>query len=296
MKCIWHSFLIFALTCFSGCNPTPDEIIVCGDDTVIIIDDTASDSTDVKINWGWKVSEASYIPADYQKLMIPTDECKPVDGNSKILITSSGGGVVLVDRETKKTLFYARVPMAHSAEMLPGNRIVVVLSTADGGNSIELYNAGEPERVLFSDSLYSGHGVVWMEKMQRLLALGFDELRSYSLHDWKSDKPELELEKTWKLPDESGHDLSLVSDNTLLITTHHNVWLFDAEKENFSPFSMLEGTENVKSVNFNESTGRLLFTKAEISWWTHNLYFKNPDKTITLPDMNIYKARFIRNK
>ena len=126
MKCIWHSVLFFVLASFSGCNPAPDEIIFCGDDTVIIIDDKASDSTDVKLNWSWKVSEVSDLPADYQKLMIPTDECKPVDGNSKILITSSGGGVVLVDRETKKTLFYARVPMAHSAEMLPGDRKSVV--------------------------------------------------------------------------------------------------------------------------------------------------------------------------
>jgi hypothetical protein len=295
MKHLWHSVIVLALLASSGCKSSSDETVVCGDDMVLIIDNKASDSTDVKVNWSWKVSEASDLPADYQKLMIPTDECKPVNGGRSILITSSGGGAVLVDRDTKKTLFYARVPMAHSAEMMPGNRIVVALSTAEGGNSIELYNAGEPERILFRDSLYSGHGVVWMEKMRKLLALGFDELRSYSLQDWDTDKPELKLEKTWKLPDESGHDLVFVNDNTLLITTHHNVWLFDTKKENFRPFSMLDGTDNVKSVNYNEQTGELIYTKAEESWWTHNIYFRDPDKIVTLPDLKIYKVRKIRN-
>lgn len=295
MRYLWYLLFISAVAVPAGCANKADEIVLCGDDMVLIIDNKASDSTDIKVNWSWKVSEAQDLHVDYHKLMVPTDECKPVDCNSNILITSSGGGVVLVNRETKKTLFYARVPMAHSAEMLPGNRIVVALSTAEGGNSIELYNACEPEHLLFRDSLYSGHGVVWMRKIQRLYALGFDELRSYSLQDWESDKPVLKLEKIWKLPDESGHDLSPVNDQTLLVTTHHNVWLFDMENEKFTPFSMLAGTENVKSVNYNERTGELLYTKAEISWWTHNIYLRNPDKTIVLPYLKIYKVREIRN-
>lgn len=295
MKYPRYLLFISILAVHAGCTYKADEIVLCGDDRVLIIDSKASDSTDIKVNWSWEVCEAKDLHLNYHKLMVPIDECKPVDCNSKILITSSGGGVVLVNRETKKTLFYARVPMAHSAEMLPGNRIVVALSTAEGGNRIELYNACEPERPLFSDSLYSGHGVVWMRKTQRLYALGFDELRSYSLQDWESDKPVLKLENTWELPDESGHDLSPVNDQILLVTTHHNVWLFDLEKEEFTPFSMLAGTENVKSVNYNERTGELLYTKAEISWWTHNIYFRNPDKTIVLPCLKIYKVREIRN-
>ena len=159
--------------------------------------------------------------------MIPTDECKPVDGNSKILITSSGGGVVLADRETKKTLFYAYAPMAHSAELLPGNRIVVALSTAEGGNSIELYDIGKPEKVMFKDSLYSGHGVVWMPELKRLFALGYDELRSYSLKGWDTEKPELLLTEMYKLPEDGGHDLSKVTESKLILSTHDGVWMFN---------------------------------------------------------------------
>lgn len=276
-----------------SCSSLKQEIIVCGDDKVLIIDKGSSDSTNITVNWIWKVSEACDLPDVYQKYMIPVDECKSVDGNSKILITSSGGGAVLVDRKSRKTLFHAHVPNAHSAEMLPGNRIVVALSVAEGGNRIELYDADESGKPVFSDSIYSGHGVVWMNKKKRLFALGYNELRSYSLRDWNSDNPVLKLEESWKLPDESGHDLSPVNDNTLLLSTHHNVWVFDIENETITPFELLEGTQNVKSVNYCDKTGEVVFTKAEINWWTHNIYFMNPDKTITLPDINIYKVRVV---
>lgn len=287
---------LFILTVFfssAGCTNTIDEIVVCGDDQVIIIDKNASDSTDVKVTWRWRVSKTKDLPATYQNYMIPTDECKPVDDNSKILITSSGGGAVLVERATKKTLFYAHVPNAHSAELLPNNRIVVALSTAEGGNCIQLFNISKPDEVIFKDSLYSGHGVVWMKGSKRLFALGYDELRSYSLRDWDSEKPGLTLEHTWLLPDNSGHNLSAVSEKSLVISTHRSVWIFDTQSEQFKPFDLLEGVENVKSVNYNPETGELVYTMGEISWWTHNIYCKNPDKTISLPDLNLYKARVI---
>jgi hypothetical protein len=287
--------IFFATFCLllTGCSGKSKEIIVCGDDQVLIIDRAKSDSTSVVVTWRWIVSEAEDLPAAYQKYMIPTDDCKPVDNNTKILITSSGGGAILVDRATKKTLFYAYVPNAHSAELLPNDRIVVALSTAERGNSIQLFNISKPEEVIFSDSLYSGHGVVWMAEMKRLFALGYDELRSYSLVNWDSDKPELKLDKMWKLPDESGHDLSRVTDKSLVLSTHHSAWIFDISSGQFSPFEMLRDVENLKSVNYNLSSDELIYTKGEISWWTHNVYCKNPDKTITLPDVNLYKARVI---
>jgi hypothetical protein len=286
-------FLLLALFA-SACSHKSPEIVVCGDGKVLIIDKSKSDSVNLAVNWQWKVSDAADLPAEYQKYLVPTDECKPVDYNSKILITSSGGGVVLIDRHTKKPVFHAHVPNAHSAELLPGNRIVVALSTAVGGNSIQLFNISEPDEVVFKDSLYSGHGVVWLDDIKRLFALGYSELRSYSLKNWDSEKPVLKLEKIWKLPDESGHDLSYVTDNSLALSTHRNVWIFDVKSGRFSPFKLLEGVENVKSVNYNPKTGELVYTKGEISWWTHNVYIKNPAKTITIPDLNIYKARVIK--
>jgi hypothetical protein len=108
-----------------GCGRKPEEIIICGDDQVIIIDSEASEGENVKTLWSWKISEVTDLPEKYQKILRPTHECKPV-GREQVLITSSGGGVVLVDRATKKSLFWAHSPMAHSAEMLPNDRVVAM--------------------------------------------------------------------------------------------------------------------------------------------------------------------------
>jgi hypothetical protein len=276
----------------SSFDTRTSEIILCGDDKVLVLDSKASDRENVKVLWSWKVSDARDIPGEYQKLLVPTDECKPVDGNRKILITSSGGGVVLVDRKTKKSLFYAHSPMAHSAEMLPGNRVVIALSTHVLGNRIEVYDLDKSEKVIFKDSLYSGHGVVWNDKIKSLFALGFNELRRYSLQSWNTDKPSLKLEQKWKLPDDGGHDLVLISDKRLILTTTKSVWNFSIPDGKFTTFDMLsQAGGNIKSVNYNESGNSLTYTKGEISWWTHNIYIKNPDKTIIIPDINVYKVR-----
>jgi len=285
--------VFFIFSCMLvGCGETHREIIACGDDKILIFDEQASNGTDVKITWKWQVSEAAtQLPEIYQKHLIPLDECKPVDGGKNLLVTSSGGGVVLIERATKKCLFYAFAPMAHSADVLPDGRIVVALSTDPGGNSIELYDSNRPEKVVFRDSLYSGHGVVWNARRQRLYALGFDELRAYSLVNWKTASPSLKLEGKWTIPGISGHDLSPVSDDELLVSEHDGVHLFDIRSEQFAPFEPLKSAENIKSVNYDKKSGKLVYTQAEEDWWTFNIYFQNPDKTIHLPDVRLYKVR-----
>lgn len=288
-------WIIFTFLVLSACGYTDKtaEIIACGDDQVIIFEHNRTSDNTVNVVWRWNVTEAIDLPPEYQKYMVPTDECKPVDGN-RILITSSGGGVALVDRESKKCIFYTYSPMAHSAELLPGNRIAVALSTDPEGNSIELYDINKSEKVIFKDSLFSGHGVVWMESVDRLFALGYDELRSYSLENWDSENPGMKLTEKWTLPDNGGHDLAFVSDSSLILTTSNTVWKFNVVNEHFTPFELLLDESNVKSVNYNEETGELIYTKGEINWWTHNIYCKNPDKVYNIPDINLYKVRVIK--
>lgn len=126
-----YYWALFVFILLSACgNGKANEIIVCGDDQALIIDVDKSEGKNVHVTWAWQVSDvAKILPPEYQKYMIPLDECKPVDGGSKILLTSSGGGVLLLDRESKKSLFYAHVPMAHSADLLPDGRVAVALST-----------------------------------------------------------------------------------------------------------------------------------------------------------------------
>lgn len=292
MKQIFYSLAILLMGVASCSSPKEKQIIACGDDKAVIIDVEQSTEDSTHIVWRWKVSDAaSQLPPEYQKLMVPLDECKPVNGGKEILLTSSGGGALLLDKETKQCRFYAHVPMAHSIEMLPGRRIAIALSTHPQGNSLELYDADKPAEVLFRDSLYSGHGVVWMEKSQRLYALGFDELRAYTLEQWETDAPLLKLEKTWKLPIDNGHDLVRLSDYELGFSGYEDVYKFDLANETFTLFQPMQGKKDIKSFNYDAETGYLVYTQAEIDWWTHHIYIEHPMKVLTFENINLYKVR-----
>lgn len=269
------------------------EIIIGGDDQVMILDFENSVDSVKNIKWQIKTSEIISLPDSISKHLKTVDDHKSVDNNSKILICSSGGATVMVDRATKESLFYAITPNAHSIEYLPNNRIVVALSTAKNGNSIKLYDADKSNIVLFKDSLYSGHGVTWLEKRELLYALGNDELRAYSLLDWNTERPSLKLENMWKLPEAGGHDLFASSDNQLIISTSNAVWKFKLNSNVFEPFEPIANVPNVKSIYYNEKTEHLIYTKGEISWWTHNIYSLNPTKVIKVPEIDVYKIRLI---
>lgn len=287
--------IIVTLLC-AGCTSVKKNwIAVCGDGSVRIIDMSQSDSTSIKEVWRWDKDDPQVnLPKGYDMLMRNLDECKFVDNNTKMLLTASGDGMMLLDIETKDILCYAHVPMAHSADLLPNNRIAVALSIHNKGNALEIYDIDTPEKVVFRDTLYSGHGVVWNEKRQRLYALGYKELKEYELVDWNTDQPSLRQVKMWEIPMESGHDLSPVDDNRMLVSAHEGVMWFDIDKEEFSPFEPLSNVENVKSVNYDPETQRLIYTKAEINWWTHHIYQENPDKVIKMDSLKVYKVRVMK--
>lgn len=285
--------MMFAAIMSQGCKRAKpiEKIVACGDRTVLIVR-INPDTQQGETIWQWDSPDAKdQLPAEYQNRLRSLDDCKVVNEGKQLLITSSSDAAVLLDIATKTPLFYAHVPMAHSAEMLPGNRIVVALSTHPQGNSIEVYDADKSEQALFRDSLYSGHGVVWMDKLQRLYALGFDELRAYTLKNWDTTSPELELRQTWDLPTEGGHELSFVSDHELLVTDHQGIYIFNTDTQQFSPFTLLEGIKNIKSANYYPATNQVVYTKAEISWWTHHLYSMNPEWTFTNDSIKLYKVR-----
>ncbi|ANH83215.1 hypothetical protein A8C56_21545 [Niabella ginsenosidivorans] len=264
--------------------------VVCGDDKAMIIDPSKTVNGAPGIVWQWENSEAKILPPIYQKLLRPLDDCKPVDDGKMLLLTSSGGATLLVDVATKAVRFYARTPMAHSAALLPGGYIAVANSTHPGGNSIEIYHRDHPEKVICKDSLYSGHGVLWNKKRKLLYVLGFDELRAYNLHI-RGEDARLVKVKTWKLPAPGGHDLSGVDEDQLLVSAHGHVWDFRINEGRFTPFQLLAEIPDVKSVNYNSTTKQLVYTKAEESWWTFNIYSRNPDKKLHIPGTKLYKVR-----
>lgn len=270
-----------------------DKVVVCGDSTLYIVDVEKSDGGTPSIVWQWHINDAAdQLPEDFPGRNRSLDDCKPVNGGSQILVTSSSSSTILLDIATRKCLFYARTPMAHSAEMLPGDRIIVANSTHPQGNDLSLYDIANSDVRIWRDSLYSGHGVVWSRKYKSLFALGYKELRRYTLQDWDSAEPSLKLEQTWALPGVSGHELSPCGKDKLLVSVHEGVFEFDIKTGEFSPFTMLDGIENVKSANYDPKSGHLIYTKAETSWWTDHVYFENPALTLNFdPGYKMYKVR-----
>ncbi|MBQ9889274.1 MAG: hypothetical protein IJM41_08535 [Bacteroidales bacterium] len=280
-------------------------VVACGDEDLYIVDAANSVGETPDVIWHWNVFDTyGQVPDKVRGWIKVLDDCKPVNGGKQLLLTSSAGGTMLLDIATRKCLFYARTPMAHSADMLPGGRIAVANSTNPKGNSLEIYDSRVSDVCIWKDTLYSGHGVVWSEKYARLFVLGYKELRMYSLKDWESDKPSLVREKVWELPGNSGHDLNKAGENALTVTNHDGVYLFDITSGKFKPMPGMKGKKNVKSFNYDTASGRVAYTIGETSWWTNHIYLKGfpksfgvsrgGDKALAFdPAFRLYKVRVL---
>lgn len=213
---------VFLITLFACTSKSPDLITVCGFDEVFIADI----STDVPQKvWSWKGEESEGMPSYMRNKFLTTDECKTFNKGKNILITSSGGGVAYVERESGNTLFYASVPNAHSAEILPGNLLATAASYSSEGNRVSIFSLESSDLVLSSDSLFGAHGLFWDNKSDLLWALGTNELRSYSLNSDNSTVS-LRLEYSVVLPENDGHDLIQgLKSKKLLLSTASSVWI-----------------------------------------------------------------------
>lgn len=279
----------------------PMQLIVCGWDEVYVwtLDD-AHESHPRKI-WSWRAHQRPDLPPTFWERFRTTDECKPVDQGRRILITSSGGAAVLVDRETDQVLFYAHAPNAHSAELLPLDRLVVACShAADGtGDRLLLFDVATSDQPCGSAALPWAHGVVWDARRRKLYALGQEDLRIYELEAWSSAKPGLKLMATlrWPVsrtdPHECGHDLYPVPGTDLLsVTSNGGTWLFDRTTEVFQPHPVLGSHALLKSLCHHPG-GAVVYVQAEGQhWWAERIHLCNPDRVLYVPGEHFYKARW----
>jgi hypothetical protein len=285
-----RKFVAVVLVC-SGCattpnGPPPSDLILCGGDEVFILD-LRSDVP--KKIWSWRAAECPELPQPFRGKFGSTDDCKPVDGGRKILISSSDGAVALVDRESGKVLFHAAVPNAHSAEILPGNRVVAASSVHEDGNRLILYDLSTPAAPLASDELHGARGVVWDGERKLLWALGEFELRAYRI---EADRFVSTFARP--LPNPDGHDLRPVpGTSALLVTTGQHVWLFDRNGLTFRLHARIGDLQKVKSVDLDPQSGALAFVQGETSWWAERVKFLSLDRTVELSGARLYKARWL---
>ncbi len=279
---------------FTSCNMTgpgkrKNWVLVCGDSKVYVVNPALSGDTLPEVIWSWDAHQAEDLPLSFRtKKFNSTDDCKAVNGGEWIMVSSSSGAVAVVTFKEKKVLFYTDVPNAHSVELLPGNKIVAAASVTGNGNKLMLFEMSTPPVILYEDSLYSAHGVVWDEKRESLFALGYDVLREYKLADGDS----LAMIKEYKIPGISGHDLQLSPEgDKLFVTEHLGAWEFNLLTRQFGKIEGFPDAENIKSINQNKA-GRYVYTVPEESWWTYHVSFFNPAGKLSFPQMHVYKARW----
>jgi hypothetical protein len=288
---------LLALVVASASVPaaSDDALLLCGFDEVIAVSPQALAAGKLEKLWRWKAVGRGDMPAEAARRFGTTDDCKPIRGGRQILITSSGGGCALVDFPSGEVKWFAIVENAHSIELLPGDRVVVAGSTGANGNRLVLFDIARSNAPVWHTSLHSAHGVVWDEPRQALWALGFDELRRYSLAEWDSDSPSLKLEQTYALPDDGGHDLQAVPGSAdLVVTTHATVSLFDRDTGAFRPHPALQGRKHVKSLAIHPKSGETYFVQADSpEWWSRSLRSLDPPGTFPVEGERLYKARWL---
>jgi len=272
------------------------ELILCGWDEVFILDMAEQQDDVPKKTWSWRAKDRSELPEHMRSKFNTTDECKPFAGGEKLLITSSGDGVAVVDRESGAVSFYATVPNAHSAEILPGNRVAVAASHKDDakGDRLIVFDLDEPEKELCSYELTWGHGVVWDEERGLLWALATREIKLFALEAWDTDKPPLVRKAIIELPEGGGHDMYPIPGTSLLsVTTGRHCWLFDRDKRNFKLHPDLADERGVKSISVNPSTGQLAYVQGEGGhWWSERVHFLHPEHVLHFSGEHFYKVRW----
>lgn len=276
------------------------QVVTCGRERVHIVDlNTRGNDGAPRILYTWKAAGRADLPAEFQGLFRATDECKPFDGGRRILITASTGGVVLVDREQDRVLFYGRAVNAHSADLLPNGRVAVAASRdpkGGRGDALILFDVAQSDRELWRGELPSGHGVVWDEERQVVWALADREIHQYVRVEWQSAAPRLAEKARFPLPESGGHELSVVPGTPLLaVSTATRCWVFDRDSKAVTPHPSLGDRSSIKCISQHPVTGQIACVQADRpNWWSERIQFLDPAGSLSFGGEQFYKVRWVR--
>ncbi|TQL69045.1 hypothetical protein FB381_2946 [Nocardioides albertanoniae] len=284
----------------------PYDIVVTdqASDQIIVLDDDAAGWTRRSQKWHWKPTAAQGFSDLTDNWGLP-DEAKlrHHDGHRYLLTTDSYGLAAVVPYPSGKGSYWAadvgRADNAHSIELLPSGNVAVTAST---GGWVRIYTASQGRR---SDAyvqlpLAGAHGVVWDPATQLLWTLGDHEVVGLRVGGTQAE-PTLTRRITHQLPSDWGHDLQLVPHrpDRLWVTTGTRVYQMSKLTGRFHsdyPGAETVDTEGIKSVTTNPHTGQILTTKTEpgnpCTWCTSTVRMHLPADSRTLPDGEIYKARW----
>jgi hypothetical protein len=274
------------------------KLITCGDDDVRILDAATGET-----HWSLAVQDSPDLSEDERAWVgwysSKTDECKPLDGGERILVTSVSGLVCVVTPETGRLIQLAWVPGAHSAEQITEHLFAAAVSLHPSvppgapeleANCIALFDIRRPGEELWRDECRSAHGVVWERQTETLWTLGLEDIRSYVLG---ADASSMDRTGTYPLPDPNGHDLAPVPDERALqVSTGKHVFRFDMETGTFEKHPSLGDCPSVKSISVHPETGEVAYVPADAGKVKSDT-IRFVGKTHTIARAGAYKARWL---
>ena len=259
---------------------------------VLVMDVDGDWSKPESILWKWNPEGDPNIPADRLKRFNHIDETKVVNGGKQILVTSSTGGMALVDVATKQSVFTGYPGgSTHSADLLPDGTIITASST---GNFLMVFTRKDGEKTAhktFKLTFADAHGVVWDKLLGLVWAVG-KEAVICCRYNFDYENPQLTIVESFPLKPNPywGHDLILLEKERKLLMTGRNMLEFDTMTGQYKLFLK---RKSVKSISIHPETGEQLVQIPKENYWNDTVTLLNGDRKWTLPgNAKIYKARW----
>ena len=259
---------------------------------VLVMDVDGDWSKPESILWKWNPEGDPNIPPDRLKRFNHIDETKVVNGGKQILVTSSTGGMALVDVETKQSVFTGYPGgSTHSADLLPDGTIITASST---GNFLMVFTRKDGEKTAhktFKLTFADAHGVVWDKLLGLVWAVG-KEAVICCRYNFDVENPQLTIVESFPLKPNPfwGHDLILLEKERKLLMTGRTMLEFDTMTGQFKQFLK---RKSVKSISIHPETGAQIVQIPKENYWSDTIIELNGDRKWTLPgNAKIYKARW----
>ena len=296
MKCgIKQLALLLLLSMISLYGKDLRNQILCSNQAtrdVLVMDVDGDWSKPESILWKWNPEGDPNIPADRLKRFNHIDETKVVNGGKQILVTSSTGGMALVDVATKQSVFTGYPGgSTHSADLLPDGTIITASST---GNFLMVFTRKDGEKTAhktFKLTFADAHGVVWDKLLSLVWAVG-KEAVICCRYNFDYENPQLTIVESFPLKPNPywGHDLILLEKERKLLMTGRNMLEFDTMTGQYKLFMK---RKSVKSISIHPETGEQLVQIPKENYWNDTVTLLNGDRKWTLPgNAKIYKARW----
>ena len=296
MKCgIKQLALLLLLSMISLYGKDLRNQILCSNQAtrdVLVMDVDGDWSKPESILWKWNPEGDPNIPADRLKRFNHIDETKVVNGGKQILVTSSTGGMALVDVATKQSVFTGYPGgSTHSADLLPDGTIITASST---GNFLMVFTRKDGEKTAhktFKLTFADAHGVVWDKLLGLVWAVG-KEAVICCRYNFDVENPQLTIVESFPLKPNPywGHDLILLEKERKLLMTGRNMLEFDTMTGQYKLFLK---RKSVKSISIHPETGEQLVQIPKENYWNDTVTLLNGDRKWTLPgNAKIYKARW----